>query len=128
MRLVLFVVALLVVLGAAAGGIGWFARAGYFVGEEGGDVVIYKGRPGGLLWFDPTVADRTGVALEQIRPSRHDEIRAGRETSSLTDARAYVDNNLAPTTTTTTTTATTLLPPPPPPGAASPSAPGPAQP
>ena len=106
-RAVVFLVAVVVVLGGAAGAIGWFARAGYFVGEEGGEVVVYKGRPGGLLWFAPTVADRTGLSLADMRAARRQAIRDGYEVSSLGAARRYVDNNLAPTTTTTTTTPTT---------------------
>lgn len=118
-RSVAFLVGVVVVLGAALGAIGWFARAGYFVGADGEEVVIYKGRPGGLLWFSPTVADRTEVVLADMRASRRDEIRTGREASSLEDARAYVANNQAPTTTTTTsTTTTTTL------AAVSPGAPG----
>lgn len=32
-----------------------YARTGYFVDYRNDDVVVYKGRPGGVLWFDPTV-------------------------------------------------------------------------
>ena len=106
LRSVLFFVALLAVLGAGFGAVGWFARAGYFVGEEDGEVVIFKGRPGGLLWFSPTVEDRTGTRLEEIRESRRPDIESGHEVTSLGDARRYVENNLAPTSTTTTTTIT----------------------
>ncbi|MEO7443428.1 MAG: Stp1/IreP family PP2C-type Ser/Thr phosphatase [Acidimicrobiales bacterium] len=118
LRAVFFLFALLAVLGGALGAIGWFARAGYFVGEEDGEVVIFKGRPDGLLWFEPTVADRTGVLLDEVRASRRPDIESGREASSLADARRFVDNNLAPTTTTipvttdsTVTTVTTVTAP-----------------
>ena len=42
------------------GGIGWYARAGYFVGVAGRRIMIYQGRPGGVLWFRPTVAADPG--------------------------------------------------------------------
>ena len=35
--------------------IGWYARSTYYVGFDGDQVAIYKGRPGGVLWFEPTL-------------------------------------------------------------------------
>lgn len=92
LRSATFVLALFVVLGGAVAAIGWFARGGYFVGERGGEVVIFQGRPGGLLWFAPTVADRTGVAMSDVRTSNISDIEAGKEQSSLDAARRYVRN------------------------------------
>ncbi len=45
-RVVAFVLLLLVVGGAAAA-IAWYARSGYFVGLQGQNITIFKGRPGG---------------------------------------------------------------------------------
>jgi len=92
LRAVTFVVAVLVVLGGAVAATGWFARGGYYVGQEDGEVVIFQGRPGGLLWFDPTVADRTGLDMSDVRASNVRDIEAGKEQSSLDDARRYVRN------------------------------------
>lgn len=102
---VLFVGLVLAVLAAALGATAWYGRAGYFVGAQGDEVVIFKGRPGGLLWFKPTVAEKTGRSLSEVRPSRADDIRRGKEYGSLGEARRYVDNvteEAAPATTTTT--------------------------
>src|SRR5439155_27056386 len=52
-RVGVFVVVLAAVLGASLAAVGWYARRTYFVGLAGNQVAIYKGRPGGLLWFDP---------------------------------------------------------------------------
>lgn len=90
LRVAVFLVALIVVLAGAAAAIGFFARAGYFVGIDKDEVVVYKGRPGGLLWFDPTVADRTGVTVNELFPARVPVIRAGKEEPSLGTARRYV--------------------------------------
>lgn len=110
-RAAVFLTALLVVVVGAAAVIGFFARGGYFVGVDEDEVVVYKGRPGGLLWFDPTVADRTGLTLSGLAPARIQDLKAGKEEPSLDAALRYVakiKEETAPTTTTTTTT--TLLP------------------
>ncbi|MHB1912582.1 MAG: PP2C family protein-serine/threonine phosphatase, partial [Acidimicrobiales bacterium] len=65
-RVVAFVVALIVVLGGAVGAVVWYARGGYFVGLSGTQVTIFKGRPGGVLWFKPTVAQRTDVTTAEV--------------------------------------------------------------
>ena len=53
--------AVLVVLALAALAVGWYATRTYFVGADEGAVVIYRGRPGGVLWFDPGVAEATDL-------------------------------------------------------------------
>jgi PPM family protein phosphatase len=111
LRTVLFTsIVLLVVVGAIAA-VGVFARGAYFVGFEDDEVVIFQGRPGGLLWFDPTVEVRTGIAAVDVPPARVDAIRRGKEEPTLGAARRYVEN-LQAQTTTTTTTASTAPPPP----------------
>lgn len=125
LRFVVFLLAVVVVLAAAVTAVGFFARAGYYVGLEREEIVIFKGRPGGLLWFQPTVADRTGVTIDQVKPSRVPDLQEGKEESSLSAARRYVDNledeAAPPAPPTTVTTVTTV------PGAATPApAPGPA--
>lgn len=111
LRVAVFLTALVVLAAAAAASIGFFARAGYFVGVEDTEVVIFKGRPGGLLWFDPTIADRTGIPVAELTPARRHDIEAGKEEPSLGDALRYVaaarEESLLTTTTTTTLTTTT---------------------
>ena len=121
LRVVVFLVAVMVVAAAMVGAVGFFARGGYYVGLENDRIAIFKGRPGGLLWFEPTVEERTEVGLGDVLPSRAADLRDGKEYSSLADARRYVQNLEDEATPTTTTTTTTTLPPPttaPPPAAA----------
>ncbi|MGI8491367.1 MAG: hypothetical protein ACR2NJ_01235, partial [Acidimicrobiales bacterium] len=87
-----FVAAFLAVLALAAGGIGWYARAGYFVGLHGNQLVIYQGRPGGVLWIGPTVARNTGVSTVEVESRHLDELHAGKTEASLGQAQRYVDN------------------------------------
>ena len=106
LRAVVFLTALVLVLVGAVAAIGFFARGGYFVGVTGEEVTVFKGRPGGLLWFEPTIVERTGVTLSELNPSRAQDLRDGKEEPSLSAARRYVANleeEAAPRVTTTTT-------------------------
>lgn len=85
-----FAVLLLAILGAAVLAVGWYSRGTYFVGLDNGQVTIFKGRPQQVLWFEPTVAGRTGIAAAQVPASMRDGIEAGKQQSSLDDAHAYV--------------------------------------
>jgi PPM family protein phosphatase len=120
-RLVGFIALLLLLLGGAAGAVGWYARGSYFVGLDQTQLTIYKGRPGGLLWFKPTVAEHTGVQLGAVLANRVDDLRSGKEEATLAGAHSYVANlqaeaqaHQATTVTTTigptTTTTTTVVP------------------
>ena len=90
--MVLFVLGLVGVLVIAGGAVGWYARHTYFVGLDRDRVVIYKGRPGGLLWFDPTIEQPTSLRTADVRPSRLNDLRAGHTESSRADAQRYVNN------------------------------------
>ena len=115
-RVLVFIVLFLVILGSAAGAVGYYARHTYFVGFKGDSVVIFKGKPGGVLWFKPTVEQGTPLSRGQVPPAQIDRVTKGQEESSLQAARDYVRDALTTTTTTsttttTTTTTTTLAPP-----------------
>ncbi|MDQ3462819.1 MAG: hypothetical protein M3471_07305, partial [Actinomycetota bacterium] len=109
----LFVFSVLAVLGGSVATVAWFARSTYHVGLDNEQVVIFRGRPGGLLWIEPKLAERTDLALADVPPSRLAAVTAGKEEPSLADARDYVaaleEQALAerPTTTTTSSTTTT---------------------
>jgi PPM family protein phosphatase len=94
-RVVGFFALLILIIGAAAAAIGWYARAGYFVGLAGGRIIIYQGRPGGVLWFHPTIADDPGITTAQVESRHLAELAAGQEESSLSAARAYVTRLVA---------------------------------
>ena len=83
---------LLLVLGGAAAAVGFYARGSYFVGLDEGRVAIYKGRPGGLLWFSPTVEERTTLTEASVPPARKDDVANGHPVASLDEARTYVRN------------------------------------
>ena len=113
----LFTLLLLALVGGAVATIQWYGTSAYFVGFDGDEVAIFKGRPGGVLWIEPELVDVTDLARDQVPASRRHDIDAGIEQSSLADARRYVRNvreqaeELDPSTTSTTapgsTTSTT---------------------
>lgn len=86
-----FVVVLLAILAAAAGAVGWYSRGNYFVGyDNAGQVTIYKGRPGGFLWFKPTIETHTGIAKAQVPQLNQDALSAGKQVGSSAAAKKYV--------------------------------------
>jgi protein phosphatase len=113
-RVFVFGLALIGLLVATAGAVAWYGRNTYFISFDADEVVIYKGRPGGFLWFDPTLEERSGIDRRDVPPGLVDEIDAGRDQATLGDARRFVANLAdqveATTTTTTAPTATTTAP------------------
>jgi protein phosphatase len=114
-RSLLFMCSVLIVVGGAVAAVAWFARSTYHVGVDDEQVVIYRGRPGGLLWIQPTLAERTELTLADVPPARRDAVTAGKEEPSLAQARDYVtaleeqaeaERRLTTTTTSPSTTTT----------------------
>jgi protein phosphatase len=114
-RVLLWTIPILVVFGVAIGAVAWYARNQYYVAPSDGQIVVYRGVPGGLLWWDPTVDRRTDLRVDELRPADADRVRDEPTFSSEGDANAYVrriaERATAATTTTspnpTTTTSTT---------------------
>ena len=89
-RVVAFFVLLLAIVAGAAAITGWYARSGYFVGLRGDRVTVFRGEPGGVLWFHPTVADATHVTTRDVLQHQIPRLRAGQTEPSLQAARQYV--------------------------------------
>jgi protein phosphatase len=106
-RVLVFAVLLVVILAGGVGTIGYIARHSYFVGLQNDKVMIFKGKPGGVLWFEPTVEEDTGLTKNDVPPSQLDRVTSGHEEGSLALAEQYVRDALTPSTTTTTTSTTT---------------------
>jgi protein phosphatase len=123
-RVLLWALPIVLVLGIAVAAVGWYARKDYYVGANQGQVTVFKGVPGGLAGWDPTIEQRTAVAVDDLKPAAQAQVRDHQTFSSRADAAAFVARLKAQTTTTTTTTtaAPTTTPPttttvaPPPPG------------
>jgi protein phosphatase len=109
-RVLLWALPIVVVLGVAVGAVGWYARRSYFVDLHQGRVTVFKGVPGGLAGWDPTIERRTTIAADQLRPADLAAVKDRQTFSSLGDANAFVARIRASTTTTTTTPTTTTAP------------------
>ena len=91
-RVAAFVLLLVGLLAVAGAGIGLYARGSYFVGLSGNRLTIFQGRPGGLLWFRPTIARQTDVTTTSVLGYHLGALRAGQSEGSLSSAQAYVQN------------------------------------
>jgi protein phosphatase len=105
----LFVLALIVVVGATIVAVGAYARSGFYVDFDDGDevVVIYQGRPGGVWWFDSTTREVTTLRRQELGPVDIERISTQPTFGALSDLRLYLTTV---TTTTTTTTVPTTVP------------------
>lgn len=90
-RSLLFVTVVIAIIVAAGGLVAWYARSAYYVGYSGDEVVIYQGRPDGVLWFDPTLEETTGVFRQDLSESIAVEVEMLFETGTLDGARAFVE-------------------------------------
>ena len=118
-RSVAFVVVVLGVIGAGLYLVNDYATNTYFVTIDDGEVAIFRGRPGGVLWIDPSLVDTVGIPEDEVPDEVADDLREGVDRPSLASARRYVANleerieeirPPATTTTTTTSTSTTTAP------------------
>jgi PPM family protein phosphatase len=121
-RVLVWLLPVLVVLAIAFAAVGWYARNTYFVGVIKGEVTIFKGRPGGVLGWDPTVEKQTGIETTELLEGEQDDVKADKTFSSRSDADAYVarlkrgvQKRTTPTTTIPVPPESTVPPPAPPP-------------
>jgi protein phosphatase len=82
---------LTIVLGTVAA-VGWYARSTYYVGFAGDQVAIYKGRPGGVLWFKPTLRETKPLTRAEVPAAFLPALEQGKEVDSKAEADRYVTN------------------------------------
>lgn len=90
-----FLAAFAAIVIVGVGAIVWTGSRTFYVGVEGDRVAIFKGRPGGVLWIQPQLAETTELALAQVPSASRAAVESGREQASLDAARTYVDNLIA---------------------------------
>jgi protein phosphatase len=92
--------------------IGVYARSGYFIDFNNDDnVVIYRGRVGGMLWFQPTVDTQTELNIKDLPEDVRREVNMNRAFTSSGQAAKYlmlVQVAIVDATSTTSTTSTTV--------------------
>ena len=92
-RVLLFV---LLVIGVAWGAwafVRWYAMSTYFVQSTNGQsIVIYRGRPGGVLWFQPQVETVSATTTADVLATRVKKLQHGVIEPSLEAANRYIAN------------------------------------
>jgi protein phosphatase len=106
-RVLLWALPIVIVLGIAVAAVGWYARRNYYVGLDQQQVTVFKGVPGGLAGWNPTIERRTKLAADDLRQADLAAVKSHETFSSLADAEAFVARIRHQATTTTTTTAPT---------------------
>lgn len=91
-RVLLFLVLVLAVVAAAYALVRWYATSDWYVAVDNQHLAVYRGRPGGFLWFKPKLVDETSVTTSEILPFRLPTVRATHPEPSLAAARRYVQN------------------------------------
>lgn len=117
-RSVLFFILVLLLVGGTAWVVNAYANHAYYVGTANKRVAIYHGRPGGVLWYQPSLVETTSLPLSQLNGTQYFDVSHDVLEPSLQAARAYVTNLRAqiafeksqvPKTTTSPTSTTTTL-------------------
>jgi protein phosphatase len=109
---VLFWTALVAIVISGITVVGVYARSGYFIGfDKDSRVAVYRGRVGGVLWFNPTIDTQTTLSGEDLPEDVLRDVALNRTFTSSTMASKYlalVRIAIIDATTTTSTTSTTV--------------------
>jgi protein phosphatase len=92
LRAIGFVAALCFVIGGAIACLGWYGRSAYFVAFSQEKIAIFQGRPGGVLWFQPTLVKRTPYGRQAVEQYNWQRLATGEVVASVADAEQYIDN------------------------------------
>ena len=91
-RVVFFMLLVVGVLVGAWAFLRWYATSSYYVTTQHDAIVIYQGRPGGVLWFQPQLVTVSSTPIDQILPSRRATLKGSVVEPSLDAAKRYVAN------------------------------------
>jgi protein phosphatase len=117
-RVALFFIALVAVVVVVLGAIVWTGNNTYYVGFDGKNVAVYQGKPGGVLWIEPTLVQTTDITRsdlpEDVRAAVADNKEFGSEAAAtrfVVTLQAAVDDRADATSTTTSTSTTSTTKP-----------------
>jgi len=90
-RVTAFLVALVLILVGTVAAIGWTARNSWYVSyDDAGNVTLYRGKPGGVLFFDPEVVQTSDLTRDDLGELYRDQVADGKEFDSEAAAERYL--------------------------------------
>lgn len=105
-RLLWWLVPVFLIIGVGIGALWWNARNSFYVGLDNQTVTIYRGVPGGLLGWDPTIERRTSIRASDLTDGQVADLRDGHPFSSEDGAERFISRLELQTSTTSTSTST----------------------
>ena len=103
-RVGVFVAAFVFVILSGFAFIWWTGTKTWYVGVDGDNVAVFHGKPGGVLWIQPSLAEDSDLLLANVPQSAIADVKNGVEQPSLDSARSYIENLIEMNAKTTTTT------------------------
>jgi protein phosphatase len=92
LRVAAFMATFVLIVAAGAVGVWYYARSTYFVGVKGNTLAVYQGRPGGVLWIEPTLNHLSTVTTAQVLQASLPSLNSGVEEPTVAAADAYIAN------------------------------------
>ncbi len=91
LRSLIFLLILAIVIAIGVSAVGIYANHSYFVGIDNSNVAIYRGRPGGLLWYNPTLVEKSKLSTGQVAPYHLSDLQKGIPEPSLSAAMGLIN-------------------------------------
>ncbi len=91
-RVMAFLLLFLLLIGGVLISVQLYENHSYFVGEKDGAVAIFHGRPGGLLWYSPSVVQVSSLQLDVLNSVEASAIKDKVPEPSLAAAESYIRN------------------------------------
>ena len=89
--LLLWGLPIVAVIGIAVGAVGWYARRTYYVGLSTDRVTLFKGVPGGLLGWDPTIDRQTDLTAADLTEADRADLESGHRFANKADANRFLE-------------------------------------
>jgi len=106
-RVGVFIAAFVFVILFGLAFIWWTGTKTWYVGVDGDNVAIFNGKPGGVLWIQPSLAEDSDLLFANVPAAAMVDLENGVEQPSLKSARTYIDKLIEQNANTTTTTSST---------------------
>jgi PPM family protein phosphatase len=90
LRVVAWILPVALVLGVGVAAVGWYARRTFYVGLKADRVALFRGVPGGLLGWDPTVEQRSHLRAEDLTPAQRADLEGGHRFANRPEAGRFL--------------------------------------